>query len=243
MDTKVAELLQPARSALLVIDVQNDYCHPNGALGRHGADLGSVAPALANIQRLIEAARLSGAAVFFVRNWHEAWANSPGWRARTPRQSEAAQARSWGAEFYGVTPAPGEPVIDKQRYDAFIGTPLDSALRALGRGTLVLTGFGTNVCVESTARHAVFLDYHIVFAARCHRDRGRHGRARGNARHHRAAFRPGQRHERNRGGVARARRAQRFRRAGMIVIAGISWCRAGCRPAFAAKVRARPMTF
>ncbi len=164
MDTKVAELLQPARSALLVIDVQNDYCHPNGALGRHGADLGSVAPALANIQRLIEAARLSGAAVFFVRNWHEAWANSPGWRARTPRQSEAAQARSWGAEFYGVTPAPGEPVIDKQRYDAFIGTPLDSALRALGRGTLVLTGFGTNVCVESTARHAVFLDYHIVFA-------------------------------------------------------------------------------
>lgn len=164
MDTKVAELLQPARSALLVIDVQNDYCHPNGALGRHGADLGSVAPALANIQRLIEAARLSGAAVFFVRNWHEAWANSPGWRARTPRQSEAAQARSWGAEFYGVTPAPGEPVIDKQRYDAFIGTPLDSALRALGRGTLVLTGFGTNVCVELTARHAVFLDYHIVFA-------------------------------------------------------------------------------
>jgi ureidoacrylate peracid hydrolase len=161
----LAERLVPARSALLVIDVQNDYCHPNGSLGRHGADLGSVAPALANIQRLIEAARTAGAAVIFIRNWHEAWANSAGWRARVPRQSGAGEARSWGAEFCGVTPVPGEPVIDKQRYDAFIGTPLDSGLRALGRSTLVMTGFGTNVCVESTARHAVFLDYHIVFAS------------------------------------------------------------------------------
>jgi ureidoacrylate peracid hydrolase len=162
---KVAQLLAPARSALLVIDVQNDYCHPDGALGRHGADLGSVGPALANIQLLIEAARTAGAVVIFVRNWHEAWANSPGWRARASRQSGAAQANSWGAQFYGVAPAPGEPVIDKQRYDAFIGTPLDSALHALSRDTLVMTGFGTNVCVESTARHAVFLDYRIVFAS------------------------------------------------------------------------------
>jgi ureidoacrylate peracid hydrolase len=161
----IAELLVPVRSALLIIDVQNDYCHPDGALGRHGADLGSVVPALANIERLIEAARAAGAAVIFIRNWHEAWANSPGWRARTPRQSGAAQAGSWGAEFFGVLPAPGEPIINKQRYDAFIGTPLDSALHTLGRTTLVMTGFGTNVCVESTARHAVFLDYQIVFAS------------------------------------------------------------------------------
>src|SRR5580658_7108831 len=97
---EIAELLAPARSALLVIDVQNDYCDPSGALGRHGADLGSVEPALANIQRLIEASRSAGAAVIFIRNWHQAWANSPGWRARTPRQSGAAQAGSWGAEFY-----------------------------------------------------------------------------------------------------------------------------------------------
>lgn len=165
LPANVAALLVPARSALLVIDVQNDYCHPKGALGRHGADLGSVEPALANIRRLIEAARAAGAIVIFIRNWHQAWTNSPGWRARVPRQSEAAQAGSWGAEFYGVAPTSGEPVIDKQRYDAFIGTPLDSALRALGRATLVMTGFGTNVCVESTARHAVFLDYHIVFTS------------------------------------------------------------------------------
>lgn len=159
------EQLAPAQSALLVIDVQNDYCDPGGALGRGGGDLRSVAPALANIHRLIEAARETGVAVFFIRNWHEAWANSSGWRSRAPRASGAAAARSWGAEFHGVATAPGEPVIEKQRYDAFVGTPLDSALRTLGRSTLVLTGFGTNVCVESTARHAVCLDYRIVLAS------------------------------------------------------------------------------
>ena len=162
---EIAPLLAPGQSALLVIDVQNDYCHPHGSLGSHGADLACIAPALANIRRLIDGARAAGAAVIFIRNWHQPWANSAGWRARVARQSGSAQAESWGAEFYGVAPAPGEPVIDKQRYDAFIGTPLDSALHALQRRTVVLTGFGTNVCVESTARHAVFLDYHIVFAS------------------------------------------------------------------------------
>jgi len=161
----LASLLAPAHSALIVVDVQNDYCHPEGALGRHGADLRPVAPAVENIVRLIETARQAGAAVIFVRNWHEAWADSSGWRARTPRLSRAGQAGSWGAAFFRVVPARDEPVLNKQRYDAFIGTPLDSALRALERKTLIFTGFGTNVCVESTARHAVFLDYRIVLVS------------------------------------------------------------------------------
>ena len=161
----LAPLLEPGHTALLVIDVQNDYCHPQGALGRNGADLDFVAPAVENIVRLIETARQVGVTVIFLRNWHEHWTESPGWRARAPRQSRAGQARSWGAEFFTVAPTQDEPVLNKQRYDAFIGTPLDSTLRALERRTVVLTGFGTNVCVESTARHAVFLDYRIVLVS------------------------------------------------------------------------------
>lgn len=162
----LAALLEPAHTALIVVDVQNDYCHPDGTLGSHGADLGSVPPAVENIERLIEAARRIGVAVIFVRNWHERWAESSAWRARTPRRpSHAAQAGSWGAEFFRVAPARDEPILNKQRYDAFIGTPLDRALRALDRTTLIFTGFGTNVCVESTARHAVFLDYRIVLVS------------------------------------------------------------------------------
>jgi ureidoacrylate peracid hydrolase len=161
----IAAFPKPAETALLVIDVQNDYCHPDGALGRHGADLGFVPPAVDNILRLIETARRAGVAVFFLRNWHETWTESAGWRARVPHQSSAGKAGSWGAQFFAVTPAADEPVINKQRYDAFIGTPLDSALHTIERSTLVFTGFGTNVCVESTARHAVFLDYRIVLVS------------------------------------------------------------------------------
>jgi len=57
----------------------------------------------------------------------------------------------------------GEPIISKYRYSGFVGTTLDQALRTLKRDVLIMTGIATNVCVESTARHAVFLDYRIVF--------------------------------------------------------------------------------
>jgi ureidoacrylate peracid hydrolase len=158
-------LLAPAQTALLLVDVQNDYCHPEGSLGRHGIDMTPVAPAIANIQKLIAVARETGVAVVFIRNWHETWTDSAAWAARSPHSGRAARAGSWGAEFFAIAPEPGDPVINKQRYSAFIGTSLDATLHALKRNTLVMTGIATNVCVESTARHAVFLDYRIVFAA------------------------------------------------------------------------------
>lgn len=160
----LAKLVAPERTALIVVDVQNDYCHPRGALGCAGADLAAVAPAVANIERLIVAARQSGAAVIFVRNWHEAWTDSDAWIGRKPtNSSRAAIARSWGAEFFKVEPLPGEPIISKYRYSGFIGTSLDQALSTMKRDVLIMTGIATNVCVESTARHAVFLDYRVVF--------------------------------------------------------------------------------
>lgn len=165
---RVAELpalLVPAQTAILLVDVQNDYCHPDGSLGRHGVDLTAVAEAVANIRALIAAARETGSAVVFIRNWHETWTDTEAWKARSPHAGHAARAGSWGAGFYEISPEAGDPVISKQRYSAFVGTPLDATLHALKRSTLVMTGVATNVCVESTARHAVFLDYRIVFAA------------------------------------------------------------------------------
>ena len=66
MDT-FEKLIAPERAALIIVDVQNDYCHPRGSLGCAGADLAAVAPAVVNIERLILGARESGAAVIFPR--------------------------------------------------------------------------------------------------------------------------------------------------------------------------------
>ncbi|MDB5055744.1 MAG: isochorismatase hydrolase, partial [Bacilli bacterium] len=69
---------------------------------------------------------------------------------------------SWGAEFYEVAPLPGDIVVKKHRFSAFINTRLESVLRALKIETLVLTGVSTNICVESTARDGFMLDFRIV---------------------------------------------------------------------------------
>jgi ureidoacrylate peracid hydrolase len=159
----LGKLIDPARTALIVVDVQNDYCDPKGSLGRAGADVSSADAAVTNIERLIAAARRVGAAVIFVRNWHESWTDSEAWLGKKNSSSRAAIARSWGAEFYRVVPLDNEPIINKFRYSGFVGTSLDQALSTYKRDTLIMTGVATNVCVESTARDAVFLDYRIVF--------------------------------------------------------------------------------
>jgi ureidoacrylate peracid hydrolase len=159
------KLIEPSRTALIVVDVQNDYCDPKGSIAKAGGDVTSADAAVANIERLIEAARRVGVAVIFVRNWHESWTDSGPWLTKKKSTGRAAIARSWGAEFYRVAPLEHEPVINKFRYSGFVGTSLDQALKTFKRETVIMTGVATNVCVESTARHAVFLDYRVVFMA------------------------------------------------------------------------------
>jgi ureidoacrylate peracid hydrolase len=65
-------------------------------------------------------------------------------------------------DFFGVLPAVGDVVLKKPKYSAFVSTALDGILRANRIETLIVTGVATNVCVESTARHAFMLDYHVV---------------------------------------------------------------------------------
>jgi ureidoacrylate peracid hydrolase len=161
----LTKLVEPEKTALIVVDVQNDYCHPKGSLGSAGADVSSVDPAVRNIEKLIEASRKIGVAVIFVRNWHESWTDSQQWLTRKTSTTRAAIARSWGAEFYRVSPLEGEPIVNKYRYSGFVGTTLDQALSTLKRETVIMTGIATNVCVESTARQAVFLDYKLVFTS------------------------------------------------------------------------------
>ena len=74
---------------------------------------------------------------------------------------------TWGADFCGVAPQGAEPVVIKHRYSAFIGTRFESVLKTFAIKTLIMTGVGTNVCVESTARDGYMLDYNIVFLSDC----------------------------------------------------------------------------
>ncbi len=169
MDLK--ERCDPTKAALLVVDVQNDFCHPEGAFGRAGKDMRAIQDMIPRLAEFCLHARNVEIPIIFVRTTHDETTSSEAWLARKTQTGgekfPACINHTWGAEFYKIQPQPHDVVITKHRYSAFIGTNLQQVLAAKRRDRLILAGVATNVCVESTARDGLMLDYHIVMAADC----------------------------------------------------------------------------
>ena len=160
--------MTPDACALIVIDVQNDYCDDQGTFGKLGFHLGAVQAAAERIVHLVEVARRAGVPVVWVKTHHDRSTNSRNWLSRRTRAGlEICATDSWGAEFYRAKPAADEIVVVKHRYSAFVGSKLEVVLRTLARPTLVFCGVTTNVCVESTLRDAFMRDYDTVLAEDC----------------------------------------------------------------------------
>jgi len=164
----LGELVQPSTSAVIVVDVQNDFCEPEGAAAKGGSDTSAALAMIPRLQKLLDAARAHGANVIFIQTIHEPSTDSEVWlgRKKDPTKKNCVKG-TWGAEFTGIAPKPGEPVVIKHRYSAFLNTRLDSVLRTLKVENILVTGVATNVCVESTARHGYMLDYNVVFVGDC----------------------------------------------------------------------------
>jgi nicotinamidase-related amidase len=163
--------ITPSRTAVLIVDMQVDFASPEGALAAY-FDMAVVQPAVAAAARLADAARARGVPVVFAGLFTTPKTDPPAWLERIRRRggdpdSEAAICRSGesGSDFYGPQPAPGELVVKKTRYSAFLGADLDVRLKALGVDTLVIAGLTTECCVDSTVRDAFDLDYHVFVAA------------------------------------------------------------------------------
>lgn len=160
------EVLDPARCLLAVIDVQNDFCHADGAFARMGHDVGHAAAVLPGIRRALGIARRADVPRVLVRVVHSGWTDDPAWAARGSAGSTidvdrvpVAREGTWGAEFFELEPDPDARVLTKHRYSAFAYTPLELHLRARGATTIVLAGVATDVCVHSTARDALFAGF------------------------------------------------------------------------------------
>lgn len=142
-------------STLVVVDVQNDFCHPEGAAAVRGDDLSTVQAAVDQICAAIDWARTVAMPVIFVRVAHSPWFDTPEWTARSESRGyrnpvPMAVEGAWGAQFYRVSPAPEDLVITKIRYSAFQYTPLEVALRGKG-SAFYLAGTQTDVCIDATA--------------------------------------------------------------------------------------------
>lgn len=166
LEQKVA----PVHTALVVVDVQNDFVAEGGFFDRTGGDVASIQAAIPPLLRLIEHARRAGVLVVFVRAIYDPeYLSGPMIERNRRRHLEMPRCLTgtWGADFYKIEPAPDEPIVVKHRYSAFMGTSLDQLLRQRGIRSLLLTGVATDVCVESTARDAYFLDYYVAVVADC----------------------------------------------------------------------------
>lgn len=169
----LGELVDPSRAALVLIDIQNDFCHPDGCYGQIGKDLSQIQELLPRVVTLLEGARRAGVPVIWVQQTllPNALADSPSWLRRRTRSAMALEwtlEGTWGADFIEpLRPRPGEPRVEKHRSSAFVGTCLDLLLRSNEMQSLVVAGVVTQGCVESTVRDATFYDYYVVLVQDC----------------------------------------------------------------------------
>jgi ureidoacrylate peracid hydrolase len=161
------EPARPDRAALLVIDMQNDFCAGGGFLHKErGYDVEFAKTVADNIVTAVACARAAGMAVVWVRSIYD-FKYLIGPHIVKRRSERCCLEGSWGADFFRVKPEPDDLIIDKHHYSAFRDTALDTVLRRRGIATLVMTGVATNVCVDSTLRDGFFLGYYIVLIEDC----------------------------------------------------------------------------
>jgi ureidoacrylate peracid hydrolase len=173
--------LDPAKTAVIVVDMQNAFASKGGYLDLFGVDVSGAPAVIRHINRVLAASRPAGMQVVFLQmgwqhdlcdaggphspNWHKANAL----RLMRQRPELAGKLMIKGTWDYALVddlkPEPQDLIVHKPRYSGFYGTNLDMLLRERGIRTLVFTGVATNVCVESTLRDAFFLEYFPLLVA------------------------------------------------------------------------------
>lgn len=169
------------RTAVLVVDMQNAFVKERGYSHMAGHDISRTQKIIGPCREIIGAGREKGARILYLQ-----MGCSPDLSDLGPPDSPAARKSkgrilirqhpelrdrlyvygTWGAEIIEeLEPQRGDIVVRKQRYDGFIGTNLDIILKTLGIKYLLVIGTATNICVESTIRHAYSLDYFSILVS------------------------------------------------------------------------------
>lgn len=161
------DIVDPAVTALLVIDIQVDFVSPDGRAAQLGADVSDAGRAIDAIETLIAKARELDMTVVFMRVvTRPDTDHRPMLRLKQrrvpPSDTILCRAGSGGEDYYRLSPRPGDVEVEKPLFDSFHETDLDAELRTRGIETLLVTGVATDCCVDSTVRRAFHLGYDVV---------------------------------------------------------------------------------
>ncbi|MBZ9793590.1 cysteine hydrolase [Rhizobium sp. 3T7] len=176
----------PHRTAVVVIDMQNDFGSHGGMFERAGLDVAPIAALVQPISRVLEAARRAGLFIVYTRQEHNSDLSDAGnedspHRIKHRRMNIGATVEApggtrsqilvrdtWNTAIVAeLEPRQGDVVVSKHRYSAFFETSFDTILRAKRIDTLIFTGATTSICVESTVRDAMFRDYRCIVLRDC----------------------------------------------------------------------------
>ncbi|MBB6634227.1 cysteine hydrolase [Cohnella thailandensis] len=160
MKTKVKWDIRPERTAVIVVDMQNVFCKPEGALYVPRTE-----GIIGNIKELTQAARAAGMPVVYLRHIVRGDGSDTGrMRDMYPNVNEILKRGTPGVEIIEeLEPEPQDIIVDKLFYSGFHDTDLDTILRAHDINTIIICGTVTNVCCETTVRDGAHREYKVIF--------------------------------------------------------------------------------
>ena len=191
--TTLGERAKAAHTALVLIDLQVDFCDDAGAIARRNEPRRMISEMLPRAKTLLDRARQAGVLVIHVRSEYGLKVRNTGSPHRYPSElsreravwtesaADLSEPQNFEAEQTEIClpgtsgiafvddfkPQPGEPVVTKHRFSAFRDTDLELILRSNGIRTVIVAGQTTNCCVESTAREVAMRDYYLIVPDDC----------------------------------------------------------------------------
>jgi nicotinamidase-related amidase len=152
----------PEKTAMIVVDMQNDFVQEGAPI-----EIPRARAMVPRLNRLLDVCRAHQIPVIYIHHVIRGGDIDAGRLAdhhEAIRNNKAIIAGTSNVEIYeGLKPHPGDLVVAKPRYSAFYGTDLEAILRSKGIDTLIISGTVTNVCCESTTRDAFSRDYKVIF--------------------------------------------------------------------------------
>src|SRR5215510_5349390 len=171
--TTLRDRIAPTRTALLIVDMQNDYVAEGGASHKRHGTVAAVRAIIPTVKQLLLSARTAGTMVAYIQMTFDPelrLLSDVDYLRRVKRYGETPMVvkGTWGHEVVDeLAPLPGEMRVEKQRSSAFVGTNLDLLLRSNHIQSVIVTGVVTQGCVLAAASSALMHDYYVTVASDC----------------------------------------------------------------------------
>jgi nicotinamidase-related amidase len=163
------ETYSTSDTALLLVDLLNDFLDPNGKLAERIGPMLAQTDLIAHLERLVAGARAKGVRIFYVphglheHSFDDVQHVHPRWQ--WAMENQLFWQGSWGAEFFpALAPREGDVIVSRHRtFDSFVNTDMLEKLKRQGVQKVVLAGLTSHTCVESAGRHALEEGFHVTF--------------------------------------------------------------------------------